>query len=60
MPKRKVTLIELNQLLALSGELIARECKDFHPKRRVRCQLEAGHTGPHQWQRRRGVVNRWQ
>lgn len=59
MPTRKSTLQELNQMVRLSRQLIARECLATHPKRRFRCQLEAGHSEPHQWQRQRGVVHKW-
>ena len=59
MPKRRDTLEQLRQMIALSRELIAKECQASHPKRRVRCQLEAGHQAPHRWQRRRGIVCEW-
>lgn len=69
MPTRKSTLTELNQMVSLSRQLIARECLATHPKRRFRCQLEAGHlfdtatlepqAEPHQWQRRRGTIHKW-
>jgi hypothetical protein len=59
MPTRKPTLAELNQMITLSRELIKTECQSHHPTRRFRCQLEAGHACPHQWQRQRGIIHKW-
>lgn len=59
MPPRKSTLTELDQMVAEAQVLTAKECQCWHPERRVKCQLSAGHQGPHKWNYVSGSRSLW-